>query len=119
MTESTAPKTALVLIDVYNDFLHPKGKLTAALAESLKDTDTINHLKQALEGARSAKVPVYYSLHQQYHDHKFDGFQHWNGMLESLQTNHGFEEGSFGAEVFPDLLPQEGDTTISKHWNQR
>jgi len=119
MTEPITPKTALVLIDVYNDFLHPKGKLTAALAESLQDTDTINHLKQALAGARSAKVPVYYSLHQQTHDHKFDGFEHWNDMLKSLKENRAFEEGSFGAEVFPDLAPKEGEVTISKHWNQR
>ena len=30
-----AQKTALVLIDVYNDFLHPDGKATAALNDSL------------------------------------------------------------------------------------
>lgn len=112
-------KTALILIDVYNDFLHPKGKLTAGLAESLKDSNTTNNLTQVLQNARSKGMPIYYSLHQQYHDGKYAGSQHWNAMLQSIEKNRAFEEGSFGAEIFADLLPQEGETIIAKHWNQR
>jgi len=113
-------KTALVLIDVYNDFLHPKGKATAALAESLADSNTIEHLQQLLKKARSAKVPVFYSLHQQYHDGKYTGFEHWNAMLTSVKNSHSFEEGSWGAEIFSGLEPdpKNGDVVISKHWNQ-
>lgn len=55
--------TALVLIDLYNDFLHPKGKLTALQADSLAESNTIEHLHQAVAVARSAKISVYYSLH--------------------------------------------------------
>ena len=115
-----APNTALVLIDVYNDFLHPDGKATGALAESLSESDTINHLQAALKGARAASIPIYYSLHQQYHDGKYNSFQHWNGMLESVKNSHSFEEGSFGAKIFASLEPDpaNGDVIISKHWNQ-
>ncbi|KAK4549677.1 hypothetical protein LTR36_004978 [Oleoguttula mirabilis] len=114
-------KTALVLIDVYNDFLHPDGKATAALSESLSKFHTIEHIQQALEAARSAKFPVYYSLHQQYHDGKYTGFEHWNPMLQSVEAARSFEEGSFGAQIYQGLEPdaKNGDTVISKHWNQR
>lgn len=114
-------KTALVLIDVYNDFLHPDGKATAALAASLKNSNTIEHIQQALRAARSAKIPVYYSLHQQWHEDKYTGFEHWNGMLRSIQASHSFEEGSFGAQIYDGLEPDpsNGDVVISKHWNQR
>jgi nicotinamidase-related amidase len=114
-------KTALVLIDVYNDFLHPKGKATAALAESLADSSTIEHIQQLLKTARLAKVPVFYSLHQQYRDGKYTGFEHWNDMLTSVKNSHSFEEGSWGAEIFSGLEPdpKNGDVVISKHWNQR
>jgi nicotinamidase-related amidase len=116
-----ASKSALVLIDVYNDFLHPNGKLTGALAESLKDSNTIKHIEDVLQAARKNNLPIYYSLHQQYRDGKYTGFERWNAMLESVQQNHGFEEGSFGAEVYASLEPkiENGDTVISKHWNQR
>ena len=114
-------ETALILIDVYNDFLHPKGKATGALAESLANSKTIEHIQQALRAARSAKIPVYYSLHQQYHDGKYTGFEHWNAMLRSVEASHSFEEGSWGAQIFESLEPDpnNGDVVISKHWNQR
>ncbi|KAK5127602.1 hypothetical protein LTR85_006942 [Meristemomyces frigidus] len=113
-------KTALVLIDVYNDFLHPDGKSTAALSESLTKFNTIEHIQQAMHAARSANIPVYYSLHQQYHDGKYAGFEHWNPMLRSVESSHAFEEGSFGAQILEGLEPdpKNGDTVISKHWNQ-
>lgn len=114
-------KTALVLIDVYNDFLHPDGKLYGGLLESLKDSNTTEHLEAALEAARKHNIPTFYSLHQQYRDGKYAGFGHQNAMLESVQQKRAFEEGSFGAEVFKSLAPksEKGDTVISKHWNQR
>jgi nicotinamidase-related amidase len=117
---SSSSRTALVLIDVYNDFLHPNGKATAGLADSLADSETITHLQAAVQTARSAKIPIYYSLHQQYHEGKYNGFQHLNPMLESVKASHAFEEGSWGAEVFAGLEPDpaNGDVVISKHWNQ-
>lgn len=114
-------KTALVLIDVYNDFLHPNGKANAALIDSLTDSKTLEHIQQALKAARSANIPVYYSLHQQYRDGKYMGFERWNAMLRSVESSHSFEEGSWGAEIFQGLEPDpsNGDVVISKHWNQR
>ena len=116
----TRSKTALILIDVYNDFLHPDGKATAALADSLAEASTIDHLKAALGHARRANIPVYYSLHQQYEDGKYTGFQHWNAMLESVKSSRSFEAGSWGAEIYGGLVPklENGDVVISKHWNQ-
>lgn len=116
-----AQKMALILIDVYNDFLHPDGKATAALDASLTNSDTIMHIQQALHAARTAKIPVYYSLHQQYYDGKYAGFEHWNPMLRSVESSHSFQEGTFGAEIYEGLEPdpKNGDVVISKHWNQR
>jgi len=112
--------TAVVLIDVYNDFLHPDGKATAALAESLKDTNTIEHIKDAVAAARKAKIPIYYSLHQQYRDGQYTGMKHMNSMLESLQISKAFQTDSWGAKIYEGLDPdpQNGDIIISKHWNQ-
>ena len=113
-------KTALVLIDIYNDFLHPDGKATGALSASLTEANTIVHLQEVLAAARAAKIPVFYSLHQQYYEGKYTGFEHWNPMLRSVQSSHSFEEGSFGAQIFKGLEPDpaNGDVVISKHWNQ-
>lgn len=41
---ATDGPTAIVLIDLYNDFIHPDGKLFSSLADTLAEHDTIAHL---------------------------------------------------------------------------
>ncbi|KAB8298336.1 hypothetical protein EYC80_002063 [Monilinia laxa] len=65
MSPISTPKTAMILIDPYNDFLHPNGKAYPRLAESLADTDTIFHLQNLVTTARARKISIYYGLHQQ------------------------------------------------------
>ncbi|KAK7430432.1 hypothetical protein QQZ08_002951 [Neonectria magnoliae] len=63
-TSPLVPKTAVVLIDPYNDFLHPEGKLYPAIGESLAATDTVSHLKKLVTAAREFHIPIYYGPHQ-------------------------------------------------------
>jgi len=76
------PNTAIILIDPYNDFLHPNGKLTARLAESIKDTDTITHLLNLVATARENHIPIFYGLHQQIKPGFLAG---WSEFIPSLQ----------------------------------
>lgn len=118
---SNTENTAIILIDPYNDFLHPNGKLTGMLAESLKETDTITHLKELVAAARAAHIPIYYGLHQQYHVGHFDGWKRMSETHLQIKTGKVFEEGSWGAELYEGLEPQpsNGDVVVSKHWNSR
>lgn len=113
--------TAIVLIDPYNDFLHPNGKLTALLADSLAKSNTIANIKTLLTYARSQKIPVYYGLHQQFNTTQYHEWKHMTAMHESLRDNQMFAEGSWGAEFYEGLEPDfnNGDVVVSKHWNSR
>ncbi|OQU98454.1 hypothetical protein CLAIMM_04240 [Cladophialophora immunda] len=51
--------TAVLLVDPYNDFLHPNGKLYGVLEESLAHTETIRHLHQLVFEAH-----LHYQLQQ-------------------------------------------------------
>jgi nicotinamidase-related amidase len=53
------PRTALLLIDPYNDFLHPSGKLYSAMEASLVESNTISHIRDLLPAVRAQKIPVY------------------------------------------------------------
>ncbi|KIW90255.1 uncharacterized protein Z519_08899 [Cladophialophora bantiana CBS 173.52] len=114
-----ANQTAVLLIDPYNDFLHPKGKLNPRLAESIAATGTIQHLQEFVATARKRKIPIYYCLHQQTDKHSFEGWSMMNWSLEGLGKNLVFEKGSWGAEVYEGLgpNPNNGDVVVSKHWN--
>ncbi|PKK51305.1 hypothetical protein CI102_3901 [Trichoderma harzianum] len=90
--------TAVLLIDPYNDFIHPEGKWYGNVKESLEATETVKHMRRLIQAARAAHIPIYYCLHQQYKPGNYDG---WNP-----QIYEGME---------PDLA--NGDVVVSKHWN--
>jgi nicotinamidase-related amidase len=113
--------TAIVLIDLYNDFLHEKGKMYFATKEDLARKGTIEHLKVLVKFARSKKIPIYYGLHQQYKEGFFDGWKHMAHIHEEIKQTTTFAEGSFGALIYEGLEPslENGDVVVSKHWNSR
>lgn len=113
--------TAVVLIDPYNDFLHPEGKATPALSASLQKSDTITHLKQLVATARKHKIPIYYGLHQQVRPGYLAGWKHATPSQEAILAGSVFEKGSWGAQIYEGLEPDlsNGDVVVSKHWNSR
>jgi nicotinamidase-related amidase len=113
--------TAVILIDPYNEFLHPDGKLNHKIATSLRDMDTIKHLKQLVTAARANKSPIYYGFHQQTNAHSWDGWKHATKAQGESRANRAFEAGSFGAQIYEDLEPsvENGDVVVSKHWSWR
>ncbi|KAA8571232.1 hypothetical protein MFRU_055g00320 [Monilinia fructicola] len=119
MSPASTPKTAIVLIDPYNDFLHPNGKAYPRLAESLADTNTILNLQNLVTTARARKIPIYYGLHQQVGLGFLAGWSHPTPMQENQLEHKTFEEGSWGVEIFKGLEPDvqgNGDVVVSKHW---
>jgi len=116
MSPTPPPNLAIILIDPYNEFLHPKGKLYDSVASTLKSLDTITHMKTLVAFARKHKIPIYYGLHQQFKEGR--NFRGWNHMTKQhVQTEQGhvFEEGSFGVEFFDGLEPGvEGNADVSE-----
>ncbi|KKY15420.1 putative isochorismatase hydrolase [Diplodia seriata] len=88
------PNTALLLVDPYNDFLHPDGKLYPRVAESLVATDTVAHLKEVVKAARDAHLPSFYALHQTWKAENYRGWLHMNSSTTAIKQMKAFEEGT-------------------------
>jgi nicotinamidase-related amidase len=118
---STPTNTAIILIDPYNDFLHPSGKLTPLLSASLSHTNTIANLLTLVSTARANNLPIYYGLHQQVKPGFLAGWKHTTASQESQKHHVAFEEGSWGVEIYKGLEPDivKGDVVVSKHWCSR
>ncbi|KAH7085208.1 Isochorismatase-like protein [Paraphoma chrysanthemicola] len=119
-SKSSRPNKAIVLVDVYNEFLHPSGKIYPIVSESLTETNTVSHLTELVDAARRARLPIYYALHQTWKEGNYDGWQHMNTTTSGIAGTRAIEEGSWGAEIFqglePDILGNR-DVVVSKHWN--
>jgi nicotinamidase-related amidase len=114
-------KTAILLIDPYNDFIHEEGKLYPLLADSLKQTNTIAHIFDLLAAARTHKIPVFYGLHQPFKPGNFEGWKHMMDVHKTQKDNKAFEEFSFGGTIYKGMEPklENGDVIVSKHWSSR
>lgn len=105
-------RTAVLITDPQNDFLHPKGKLYGLLKDNLKKLGTIDNIESLMKAAKSADValavdPLVYTA--------LDGNWINTGALQrklldmqalhraSLADNKGFE-GS-GADYFARYKP--------------
>lgn len=113
--------TVLILIDPYNDFLHPEGRLTRTLQDSLDHNNTIEHMCEAVTAARKNGICIFYGLHQQWKPGFFQNWKHMTGSNMRQSEIHFFAEGSFGAKIYEGLEPsdQNGDVVVSKHWNSK
>jgi len=106
--------TALVLVDVLNDFLAEDGKLHGMIGPMLEQTNLIEHLKLLLEGARAAGLKIFFSPHG-VDEHSFDDVHHVHPRFQFGLENKVFWKGSHGANFFDPLRPQEGEIVISQH----
>ncbi|WP_413217183.1 nicotinamidase [Thermus oshimai] len=96
--ELPAQETALIVVDMQNDFAHPQGALF--VPEAPKSVPAIRHL---LEKARAKGVRVVYT--QDWHREDDPEFRIW--------PRHAVA-GTWGAEILEELRPAPGDLIIQK-----
>ena len=99
-------RTALVVVDMQNDFCHPEGALYAPGSEAV-----IEPVDELVERARDAGVQLVFTrdVHppEQFDDaHYYDEFDQWGEHVV---------EGSWGAEIVEELTVLDGDHVVEKH----
>ena len=116
MTKETYPTdtSALVVIDLLNDFLSEQGKVHNNIKSELERLHFIPNLKRLLAGARAASLQIIYAPHG-LNDRSFDNFKYGHPRLQVAMQNHVFWEGDFGDEFYEPLRPQKGDIIASHH----
>ena len=113
--------TAVILIDPYNDYIHPDGKVYGLCKDSLQATDTITHMKALVNAAGANNIPIFYCLHQQWKTGNYDAWNRIGPFHKLLRAMHVCEEGTWGAQIHEGLEPDLArcDIVVSKHWNAR
>lgn len=108
-------KSALLLIDLQNDFCHPegtaskRGKHVAALQEK------VENMKDLLEAARNSDIPVIHviSEHSSWTESP-SGKERFGRSSQDSKLTY-CEPGSWGAEIYPPFTPQPGEQVMIKH----
>lgn len=118
-------RTALVVTDPQRDFLSEDGVVWGVVGESVQENGTVEHLRELLEAAHDAGVPVFVSPHYYYpHDHgwNFGGalekMMHAVGMFDregALTTNGLSGSGADWHEPLRELIEHDNCIVTSPH----
>lgn len=93
-----AAKSAVIVVDMQNDFVMPGGKLVVPAAEA-----TLPNIRRLLAAARQAGVRVAYTQ-----DTHFEGDPEWQIWPEHCR------QGTWGWEIVEALAPRPGDLVEQK-----
>lgn len=112
--------SALIIVDMQNDFLHPEGGFAARARANPGRVDmeflrgTIAPAKALADAFRAAGRPVIYITHSVKPDFS-DGQWPWWRLGHQPGGNRAFvAEGSWGAKVVDELAPHDGEHIVVK-----
>jgi ureidoacrylate peracid hydrolase len=107
--------TALIIVDVQNDFCHPQGSMAQRGVQLFPDLSLLlTQLQQLVTHARSQRWPIFFiqTEHSRWTDSKV-----WLQRMRlgvDVTELPVCAEGSWGAEFF-HILPEPSDRVIVKH----
>jgi ureidoacrylate peracid hydrolase len=108
-------KTALILVDLQNDFCHPEG--TAGKRGKKVDAfqDRLENMKHLLEAARKNNIPVIHAIseHSDWTESP-TGKERFGRRDQGIQLSY-CEPKSWGAEIYPYFTPIPEEKIIVKH----
>ena len=103
-------RTAILLVDPYNEFLSEGGLLYDLSKETLEANNAIENMKNLVTAARDAGVKVIYVPHHHSEEGDTAGWKFARG------TGRVFRAGTWAVEYHPDLQMQPGDIEARQHW---
>jgi nicotinamidase-related amidase len=115
-------RSALIIVDMQNDFLHPDGSFAHAARERPEAhidmpflVSTIPYARELAAAFRAAGRPVVYVAHVLKPDYSDAAFPYWRLGIEPATGNRTHcVEGTWGAEIIDELTPHAGEHLIVK-----
>jgi ureidoacrylate peracid hydrolase len=104
-------KTAVIVVDVQNDFCSPDGALGKIGQPTQAAMDMIPNLQRLLTAARAAKAPVIFI--QTIHEDATDS-EAWIGRLGGGSSAQICRKNTWGAE-FTEVAPLPAEPVVIKH----
>jgi ureidoacrylate peracid hydrolase len=109
-------RTALLVIDPYNDFISEGGKIWDRIRPVAEANDCVPHMLQALNAARQAKLRVCYAMHRRYRPGDYETWKYLAPIQKAAWQRKSFEYGTWGGEIRSGLEPKPGEIVAAEHW---
>ena len=113
-----AARTGLLLVDPYNDFLAPEGKLWPFAQEVAESVNMLPHLHAIMDTVRAAGIQVFFVPHHRWEPGDYQRWRHPNPSQLAAARRQSFAKDSWGGTFHDDFQPQAGDVIVKEHWAQ-
>ncbi|MFE7776675.1 cysteine hydrolase [Streptomyces sp. NPDC057445] len=119
MTDIYDPaRTAVLLVDPYNDFLSEGGKLWPALRHVALEVGLLDNLRAVVASGRESNLRIFFVPHRRWQEGDYEGWDHPNPTQQLVRERHTFALGTWGGQFHPDFRPADGDVVVQEHWGQ-
>lgn len=113
----SADRTALLLVDPYNDFLAEGGKLWPLIAAVATRVSLHTRLRAIVAAARSAGISILIVPHHRAEAGDFSGWDHPTPYQLAGAEAQAFAKDTWGGQWHEDFVPQLGDGIVKEHWS--
>lgn len=104
-------RTALVLLELQNDFLSNDGKLNALLKPVLEENNVVENLNKLILVSRAAGSLIVHTPIQFSQDYREMGHQPY-GIMKVVKDSGALIRGTWGAEIFDAITRDESDIIV-------
>src|SRR5438132_3479684 len=101
-------KTAMIVVDMQNDFVAPGAAMETPAARAV-----VPRLTEALKICRDAGIKIIYTAHVHRRDGSDMGL--FDDMHAPIAKRAALVDGTPGVEIYPELAPASGEHVIKKH----
>ncbi|HEU5167504.1 MAG TPA: isochorismatase family cysteine hydrolase [Chitinophagaceae bacterium] len=111
-------RTGILLVDPYNDFIHPDGKSYSKSKEVVEAVHLLNNMGKVTSMARELGIKVLFVPH---HRSELSDYLNWKyptGTQLATRDRQIFAKDTWGGTFHEDFQPHPNDIIIKEHWAQ-
>jgi nicotinamidase-related amidase len=117
-TQYDQTKTALLIVDPYNDFMSEGGKLYGVTKPQADSVGFYQNMRKLVPLVRAAGIKVFIVPHHRTRPADFENWLYINPVQTDTRAKSCFQDGAWGGEFHPEFGPRPGDVIALEHWAQ-
>lgn len=111
-------RTALLIVDPYNDFMSEGGKLFGVTKPQADSVGFYQNMRKLVPLVRAAGIKVFIVPHHRTRPADFENWLYINPVQTDTRAKSCFQDGAWGGEFHPEFGPKPGDVVALEHWAQ-
>lgn len=108
--------TALLCVDLYNDFLAEGGKLYPWIKDIAEQNNMHENLRAIVKAAREAGITVYHVPHHRWEPGDYIHWKYPSPYQLGAAERQAFAKDTWGGTFHDDFQVHEGDIVATEHW---